>query len=94
LTSDTSLGFNINVPLSGPKFGDWEYVETWEKLLLPVLRSFDPDLVVISAGFDAALGDPLGGMVRLSTQHSALILSQQSELNPSYRCYRCVNGVK
>jgi zinc transporter ZupT len=43
--------------------GDWEYVQVWERLLLPVARAFQPDVVVISAGFDAALGDPLGGMV-------------------------------
>jgi histone deacetylase 6 len=55
-------GFNINVPLPGPGLGDWEYVETWNRLLIPVARAFAPDLIVVSAGFDAALGDPLGGM--------------------------------
>lgn len=55
------VGFNINVPLPGPGLGDWEYVQTWERLLVPVARAFAPDLIVVSAGFDAALGDPLGG---------------------------------
>ena len=27
-----------------------------------IARSFDPDLVIVAAGFDAAEGDPLGGM--------------------------------
>ena len=31
-------------------------------MILPIARAFDPQLVIVSAGFDAALGDPLGGM--------------------------------
>jgi hypothetical protein len=31
-------------------YGDREYLETWDRLLLPVLRAFDPDVVVVSAG--------------------------------------------
>ena len=31
----------------------------------PIVRRFDPELVIVAAGFDAANGDPLGGM-RLS----------------------------
>eukprot|EP00455_Lapot_gusevi_P057854 TRINITY_DN9980_c0_g1_i1.p1 TRINITY_DN9980_c0_g1~~TRINITY_DN9980_c0_g1_i1.p1 ORF type:complete len:275 (-),score=62.46 TRINITY_DN9980_c0_g1_i1:5-754(-) len=55
-------GFNINVPLPGPNLGDPEYLEVWNRLLVPVLREFSPDLILVSAGFDCALGDPLGGM--------------------------------
>lgn len=32
-----------------------------EHVLMPIARDFKPDLVVVSAGFDAAVGDPLGG---------------------------------
>jgi len=41
--------------------GDSDYDYVWEKVLLPVARQFSPDLILISAGFDAARGDPLGG---------------------------------
>ena len=41
--------------------GDAEYLHAWERLLLPVAREWAPDLVIVSAGFDAARGDPLGG---------------------------------
>ncbi len=40
---------------------DAEYLACWEQVLLPVAREFDPDLVLVSAGFDAAMRDPLGG---------------------------------
>jgi acetoin utilization deacetylase AcuC-like enzyme len=52
----------VNVPLPGPRYGDVEYQEVWEKVLLPIASRFQPNLVMISAGFDCAKGDPLGGM--------------------------------
>jgi histone deacetylase 4/5 len=56
------LGFNINVPLPGRQLGDHEYMQIFETVLLPVARAWQPDLIVVSAGFDAALGDPLGAL--------------------------------
>ena len=35
-------------------------VAAFERLLMPVAREFAPDIVLVSAGFDAAQGDPLG----------------------------------
>ncbi len=54
-------GFTLNVPLSYGQ-GDQQYVEVFEQSLLTIERSFKPDLVLISAGFDAHLHDPIGGM--------------------------------
>jgi acetoin utilization deacetylase AcuC-like enzyme len=42
--------------------GDGEYSEVFEQILLPVARTFRPDFVLISAGFDAHRDDPLAGM--------------------------------
>ena len=50
---------NIGWNGSGP-FGDPEYLAAWDTVLMPAARAFMPDLVLISAGFDAAIGDPLG----------------------------------
>ena len=44
----------------GP-FGDPEYLAAWNSVVVPALSMFSPDLVLVSAGFDAAEGDPLGG---------------------------------
>ncbi|KXS13295.1 Arginase/deacetylase, partial [Gonapodya prolifera JEL478] len=54
-------GFNINIDWDMKGMGDAEYLCAFEKVVMPVGREFDPDLVIISAGFDAAQGDPLGG---------------------------------
>ena len=41
--------------------GDAEYLAAFERLVLPIAREFEPQVVLVSAGFDAAAGDPLGG---------------------------------
>jgi acetoin utilization deacetylase AcuC-like enzyme len=54
-------GYTINVPLpAGATDGD--YRRMLADLLLPVATRFRPDLVLVSAGFDAHRRDPLGGM--------------------------------
>jgi histone deacetylase 6 len=53
----TGKGFNMNVGWNDKKMGDDEYLVVWEKLLMPVAKEFNPDLVLVSAGFDAASGD-------------------------------------
>lgn len=61
-------GCSINVPwdVKGCKKagqfapGDAEYLEAFARVLLPIAADFQPDLVVVSAGFDSAYGDPLG----------------------------------
>lgn len=42
--------------------GDADYLAAFELILEPIARDFRPNLVIIAAGFDAAEGDPLGGM--------------------------------
>lgn len=54
-------GYNINVPWENGRCGDADYLAVWDHILLPVAKEFGPDIIIISAGFDAAAGDPLGG---------------------------------
>ncbi|XP_023499213.2 histone deacetylase 7 isoform X7 [Equus caballus] len=59
-------GFNVNVAWAGgldPPMGDPEYLAAFRIVVMPVAREFSPDLVLVSAGFDAAEGHPapLGG---------------------------------
>ncbi len=42
--------------------GDAEYLAAFDRVLLPIAGAFDPELVIVSCGFDAAEGDLLGGM--------------------------------
>jgi len=52
----------VNVPLPAAS-GDDEYVAAMEEVVEPAIAAFEPDLLLVSAGFDAAVGDPLGGML-------------------------------
>jgi acetoin utilization deacetylase AcuC-like enzyme len=59
--SDGGEGYTVNVPMP-PGAGDAEYLAIFHRLVGPVLESYEPDLILVSAGFDAHLNDPLGGM--------------------------------
>lgn len=50
-------GYTINVPLP-PKSGDDIYLQAIDRLL-PAIIEFNPDIVAVSAGFDAHFGDPM-----------------------------------
>jgi acetoin utilization deacetylase AcuC-like enzyme len=63
--SDEGLGFTVNIPLAAGSTGD-DYRLALAELAVPVLRQFRPELLLVSAGFDAHERDPLGGM-RLTT---------------------------
>jgi acetoin utilization deacetylase AcuC-like enzyme len=54
-------GSTLNVPLPAGT-GDDGYAEAIRGRVIPALRSFAPDVLLLSAGFDAWQNDPLGGM--------------------------------
>ncbi|KAL3693534.1 hypothetical protein R1sor_007185 [Riccia sorocarpa] len=55
------LGFNVNVPWPRRGYGDQDYLAVFDYVLMPIAHEFQPDLVLVSGGFDSARGDPLGG---------------------------------
>ena len=56
--SETGVGNIFNVPLP-PGAGSIEFRMAYTDVIFPALRAFDPDLLLISAGFDAHVRDPL-----------------------------------
>ncbi|XP_049518192.1 histone deacetylase 6-like isoform X2 [Dermacentor silvarum] len=54
-------GYNINIPWTKPAMTDADYLTAMYQLVMPVASEFDPELVIVSAGFDSAKGDILGG---------------------------------
>jgi acetoin utilization deacetylase AcuC-like enzyme len=54
-------GYTVNVPLAQGA-GDGDFLAAFEALLRPIADRYAPDLVLVSAGFDAHRRDPLGGM--------------------------------
>lgn len=53
-------GYTMNVPVSAGS-GDEVYVEVLRGTILPAMKAFEPDLLILSAGFDAHMDDPLSG---------------------------------
>lgn len=51
----------LNVPLPAGS-GDQDYARAWEEKVEPAVSQFEPELVLVSAGFDAHCEDPLAGM--------------------------------
>jgi acetoin utilization deacetylase AcuC-like enzyme len=64
--SGRGVGYTINVPLAAGA-DDGAYADIFDQVMLPAASAFRPQLVLISAGFDAHTDDPLGGM-RLTAQ--------------------------
>ncbi|XXG97593.1 hypothetical protein Hte_003899 [Hypoxylon texense] len=54
-------GKNVNIGWPSQGMGDGEYLAAFQKIVMPIAQEFNPDMVIISAGFDAADGDELGG---------------------------------
>ncbi|XP_075758211.1 histone deacetylase 7 isoform X5 [Pelodiscus sinensis] len=64
--SGAGKGFNVNVAWTGgldPPMGDPEYLAAFRTVVMPIAHEFSPEVVLVSAGFDAADGHPppLGG---------------------------------
>ncbi|KAF0462341.1 histone deacetylase clr3 [Gigaspora margarita] len=53
-------GKTINIPWPRPGMHDSDYIYAFNKVVMPIAYEFDPDIVIVSAGFDAAEGDPIG----------------------------------
>ncbi|OBZ68110.1 Histone deacetylase clr3 [Grifola frondosa] len=54
------VGFSVNIPWPEAGMGDADYLLAFQKIIMPIALEFAPELVIISAGFDAARGDDLG----------------------------------
>ncbi|KDR24372.1 Histone deacetylase 6 [Zootermopsis nevadensis] len=54
-------GYNINIPWNKSGMNDADYLTAFYQVVLPIAYQFNPELVLVSSGFDACIGDPLGG---------------------------------
>lgn len=59
---DAGDGFNLNIPLA-PGCGHVAWMAALERLALPAIANFRPDIIVVASGYDASAVDPLGRMV-------------------------------
>jgi len=54
-------GRTLNLPFPAG-FGDREFGRAFEEMIVPICRQFEPEFVLVSAGFDCDIRDPLGGL--------------------------------
>ncbi len=71
-------GATLNCPMS-PGSGDAQYMAAFKQIILPAAKNFAPDAVLISAGFDAHMADPLGS-INLQTQSYVWMTQMMMEL--------------
>lgn len=75
LASETGINGNVvNAPLA-PGAGSLEFRKAYEDIILPALRSFNPEILIISAGFDAHERDPLA-QLNLQSEDYAWVTEQ------------------
>lgn len=86
-------GYTINVPLSGGE-GDEEYEAVFREVLVPAADRFEPEFVIISAGFDAHRDDPLASMGLTERGYASLtaIVAEIAAKHARKRILSCLEG--
>lgn len=74
-------GYNVNIgwDVGEETVTNDDYIYVFERILMPIFRNFEADLVFVSAGFDSCKGDPLGD-VDLGQEGFAYMLRKLQEL--------------
>jgi acetoin utilization deacetylase AcuC-like enzyme len=61
-------GYNLNIPLTAFS-GEYDYIEAFTDVILPVLIEYNPGLILVSAGFDGHKDDPLSSVMLKSSSY-------------------------
>jgi acetoin utilization deacetylase AcuC-like enzyme len=88
-------GAVVNVPLPPHEYGTEAFVATWQRLLPAVAARVRPDLIVVSAGYDFALGDPVGdlGVEAVPAARAlASLVRETADLYARGRAVYCLEG--
>ncbi len=66
------LGFNVNVPLP-LGIDDKAYLTLFNKIVMPLIKAYDPDVIVLELGMDALAGDPLAHLSLTNNAYAEII---------------------
>lgn len=92
LGSGPGMGYNINIAWSNEVMSDAEYLAAFRSIVMPIARSFEPALVLVASGFDAARGHTFNfGGYYLSPQCFASMTRQLMTLAKG-RLVLCLEG--
>jgi acetoin utilization deacetylase AcuC-like enzyme len=75
--SDAGRGLTVNIPLPAGA-GNRAYAEAFASIVAPIVRQFTPDLIVVSAGQDASVMDPLARMSLTLAAYRAMTETMQA----------------
>jgi acetoin utilization deacetylase AcuC-like enzyme len=87
--SGPGLGFTLNSPVL-PGHGDKEYKELLQRDLFPAFEEFKPEVILVSAGFDAHIDDDMSD-IKLSTEGFSWIMKNIVEMADRYSKGRIVS---
>jgi acetoin utilization deacetylase AcuC-like enzyme len=82
-------GFNLNIPME-PGSGNREYIKAFQEIIVPKVRDFKPEFILISAGFDGHRADPLSS-INLTEDGYAELTKITKELASLYAQNRLVS---
>jgi acetoin utilization deacetylase AcuC-like enzyme len=56
------LGYNVNIPLAycPNKYNNDDFNYIFHHIVIPIIKEFNPQLMLVACGFDACIGDPIG----------------------------------
>jgi acetoin utilization deacetylase AcuC-like enzyme len=83
------VGYNLNIPLP-PGSGIGAYQYAMDQAVVPALEKFKPDFILVSAGYDACILDPLGRMQLVSSSYRYMtekLLQVASEVCQDRLCF-------
>ena len=86
-------GYCVNLPWRHEGMGDAEYLAAFDAIVMPIAQSFNPELVIVSAGFDAASGDKVGAM-NVTPEGFAAMASKLAALANGRAVYVLEGGYK
>ncbi|KNH07382.1 histone deacetylase [Perkinsela sp. CCAP 1560/4] len=89
--SGPGRGYNVNIPLTCHGFGDLEYCAIMQTLVLPLIRDFAPDFIIIAGGFDAVRHDTLGSM-QLTPSGYSMMTRMLMDVLPHHRVLCVMEG--
>ena len=76
--SGEGKGFNVNIPLPGGT-GDTGYLKTLDTIVVPLCQEYEPDLIIVSAGYDAHKDDPIANQ-NITTVGFAMMTQRVADL--------------
>jgi acetoin utilization deacetylase AcuC-like enzyme len=90
---DDGAGYTLNVPLPA-KTPASEYLQHFEQGLETIAKTFTPDLIMISAGFDGHIADPLGHLLLTDKDYAAMTkrLKEWADAACNGRLVSCLEG--